>query len=118
MTSAKQLKPKFAPGKKARYSDTNYQLLGKIIETVTKKDIHTVFKEFIFDELKLENTYLYEDVNDNRPAPIYYKDKRNLFTQIYVIRRTRRRHCIDSKGIYDISKGIYQWTFLSKRRFR
>ena len=75
ITSAKQLKPKFAPGKKAQYSDTNYQLLGKIIETVTKKDIHTVFKEFIFDELKLENTYLYEDVNDNRPAPIYYKDK-------------------------------------------
>ena len=75
MTSAKQLKPKFAPGKKARYSDTNYQLLGKIIETVTKKDIHTVFKEYIFDELKLENTYLYKDVNDNRPAPIYYKDK-------------------------------------------
>ena len=69
------MKPKFAPGKKAQYSDTNYQLLGRIIEMVTKKDIHTVFKEFIFDELKLENTYLYEDVNDNRPAPIYYKDK-------------------------------------------
>ena len=75
IASAKTEKPKFAPGKKAQYSDTNYQLLGKIIETITNKDIHTVFKEFIFDELKLENTYLYEDVNDNRPAPIYYKDK-------------------------------------------
>ena len=73
--SAKQMKPKFTPGKKAQYSDTNYQLLGRIIETITKKDIHTVFKESIFDELKLENTYLYEDVNDNRPAPIYYRDK-------------------------------------------
>lgn len=75
ITRAKQKKPKFVPGKKAQYSDTNYQLLGKIIETITNKDIHTVFKEFIFDELNLENTYLFEDVNDNQPAPIYYKDK-------------------------------------------
>lgn len=75
IASAKQKKPKFVPGKKAHYSDTNYQLLGKIIETITNKDIHTVFKEFIFDELHLENTYLFNDVNDTLPAPIYYKDK-------------------------------------------
>lgn len=75
IASAKQKKPKFAPGKKAEYSDTNYQLLGRIIEIVTKKDIHTVFKEIIFDELNLVDTYLYEDVNDKRPFPIYYKDK-------------------------------------------
>ncbi|GHI00045.1 serine hydrolase domain-containing protein [Neobacillus kokaensis] len=75
IASVKQKKPKFAPGKKAQYSDTNYQLLGKIIETITKKDIHTVFKKFIFEKLKLEDTYLYEDVKDIRPAPIYYKDK-------------------------------------------
>lgn len=75
IASAKQKKPKFAPGKKAQYSDTNYQLLGKIIENITKKDICTVFKEFIFDELKLEETYLYEDVNDNRPSTFYFKDK-------------------------------------------
>ena len=72
--SAKKMRPKFTPGKKAQYSDTNYQLLGRIIETITNKDLHTVFKEIIFDELKLENTYLYEDVNDNRPAPFYYKN--------------------------------------------
>ncbi|MGY0694979.1 serine hydrolase domain-containing protein [Virgibacillus sp. FSP13] len=75
IASAKQKKPKFAPGKKAQYSDTNYQLLGKIIEMITKKDIHTVFKVFIFDELKLEETYLYEDVNDLRPETFYFKDK-------------------------------------------
>ncbi|WP_100372327.1 serine hydrolase domain-containing protein [Bacillus sp. FJAT-45037] len=73
--SAKQKKPTFVPGKKAQYSDTNYQLLGKIIEEITNKDIHTVFKEFIFDELNLKDTYLFEDVNENQPAPIYYKDK-------------------------------------------
>ena len=75
IASVKQMKPKFTPGKKAHYSDTNYQLLGRIIESITKKDIHTVFKESIFDDLKLENTYLYEDVDDKRLFPIYYRDK-------------------------------------------
>lgn len=75
IASAKKKSPKFAPGKKAQYSDTNYQLLGKIIETIKNKDIHSVFKEYIFDELKLENTYLYEDAHNKRPAPIYYKGK-------------------------------------------
>ncbi|ARK32355.1 serine hydrolase domain-containing protein [Halalkalibacter krulwichiae] len=75
IASAKEKKPKFAPGKRAQYSDTNFQLLGKIIETITNRDIRTIFKEFIFDELKLEDTYLYEDVNDQRPASFYYKDQ-------------------------------------------
>ncbi|MEH7343544.1 serine hydrolase domain-containing protein [Bacillus sp. JJ1532] len=76
IASAKQKKPKFIPGKRAHYSDTNYQLLGKIIETITEKDIHTVFKEVIFDELTLERTYLFEELNDVKPAPFYFKDKK------------------------------------------
>ena len=76
LAAVKQMKPKFAPGQKVQYSDTNFQLLGKIIETITNKDIHTVFKEFIFDELQLENTYLYEDANDTRPSDFYYKEKK------------------------------------------
>ncbi|SOC41481.1 serine hydrolase domain-containing protein [Ureibacillus acetophenoni] len=76
LVSVKQMKPKFVPGQKVQYSDTNFQLLGKIIETITNKDIHSVFKEFIFDEIKLENTYLYEDANDSRPSPFYYKEKK------------------------------------------
>lgn len=76
LASVKQMKPKFAPGQKVQYSDTNFQLLGKIIETITNKDIHTVFKDFIFDELKLKNTYLYEDPNDTRPSDFYYKEKK------------------------------------------
>jgi len=74
----KKTTPKFAPGAKGKalYSDTNYQLLGAIIETVTKKDIGAVFKEYIFDKLGLSNTYVYKDISDCEPAPSYYKDKK------------------------------------------
>ena len=111
------MKRKFAPGQKVQYSDTNFQLLGKIIETITKKKIPTVFKEIIFDELQLKNTYLYEDANDMRPSEFITK-KRNAPTDLYVIHRARRRHRLNSEGIYDFFEGIYQWTVLSKRVFR
>jgi len=66
----KKMKPNFAPGQKGKvsYSDTNYQLLGKIIETVTDKDITAVFKDYIFDVLGLKNTYVFNDVTDNAPV--------------------------------------------------
>jgi len=80
------LSPKFPPepkdqiksGKKAFYSDTNYQLLGAILETVTNKQLHEIFSELIIEPLELPSTYLhgYEDSQDTArtpPANIYYK---------------------------------------------
>jgi len=74
----KKMTPKFAPGKKGKadYSDTNYQLLGKIIKIVTGKDISEVFKDYIFDKLSLCNTYVFNDIDDNEPVAFYYKAKR------------------------------------------
>jgi D-alanyl-D-alanine carboxypeptidase len=73
----KNLKPKFKPGAKgkASYSDTNYQLLGRIIEAVTGKSIGEVFREYIFTELNLANTYVYDDISDTTPVSFYYKSK-------------------------------------------
>lgn len=74
---AKTLKPKFKPGQKGKvhYSDTNYQLLGGIIEKVTGKWVGDVFQEYIFGPLGLEDTYAYRDIGDTTPVPIYYKDR-------------------------------------------
>ena len=87
-----ELTPKFQPsaksGKKSFYSDTNYQLLGAIIEAVTKESIALNFESRIFLPLQLSrNTYLYnrEEFNVSRsdtsdstrqhPMLFYYKDK-------------------------------------------
>jgi CubicO group peptidase (beta-lactamase class C family) len=73
----RELKPNFSPGKKGKvaYSDTNYQLLGRIIENVTGKSISDVFREFLFDELQLRDTYFYSDISDRSPVPYYYQSK-------------------------------------------
>jgi CubicO group peptidase (beta-lactamase class C family) len=79
------LKSKFPPavkqgsGQKAYYSDTNYQLLGAILENVSGKNLGQVFDEFFFTPLDLPNTYLFGDdqagYERESPATIYYKEK-------------------------------------------
>jgi D-alanyl-D-alanine carboxypeptidase len=53
-----EMKPTFKPGAKAFYSDTNYLLLGKIIEARTGKPLQQVFEEFFFRPLGLQHTWL------------------------------------------------------------
>lgn len=74
----KNLKPNFRPGRKGKvaYSDTNYQLLGRILENIVGKRIGDIFKEYVFDPLELQHTYLYNDVRDESPARFYYKSTR------------------------------------------
>jgi D-alanyl-D-alanine carboxypeptidase len=75
--NAKKKKPKFRPGQKGKvhYSDTNFRLLGGIIEQVTGQWIGDVFREMIFEPLNLQDTYAYQDVNDTTPVPLYYKSQ-------------------------------------------
>jgi D-alanyl-D-alanine carboxypeptidase len=48
--------PLFAPGAEFNYSNTNYALLGVIIEQLTGKPIAEVFEERIFEPLGLDDT--------------------------------------------------------------
>lgn len=52
------LKPNFPPGKKTKYTDTNYHLLGLIIEHITAKPFHEVLKEYIFSPLGMDNAFM------------------------------------------------------------
>lgn len=71
----KKMTPLFAPGTKgkANYSDANFQLLGKIIESITHKSYAENCKEFIIQPLGLTKTYLYQDSTDKTPKTLYYK---------------------------------------------
>ncbi|MFO0355436.1 MAG: serine hydrolase domain-containing protein [Sphingobacteriaceae bacterium] len=74
---SKTLKPQFKPGaaNKAHYSDTNFQLLGKIIEIVSGKSLSTNLEEVIFKPLGTSHTYLYHTISDQTPKPFYFKNK-------------------------------------------
>jgi D-alanyl-D-alanine carboxypeptidase len=53
------LKPVSKPGKKFFYTDTNYYLLGFIIEKITKQKFHEAMHELIFKPLNMKHTYMY-----------------------------------------------------------
>lgn len=77
MDDVRGMKPKFKPGSsRAIYSDTNYQLLGQVIENVTHQKISEAFQKLIFNPLNLKNTYLYQDINDQSPMDIYFKKEK------------------------------------------
>lgn len=76
----RSLKPKFPPGardgRKAHYSDTNYALLGAIIEAVTGTTIANNFESTIFAPLGLANTYVFDHAKAQpAPAAAYFKDR-------------------------------------------
>ena len=73
------LEPNFPPGTDASYSDTNFQLLGKIIEAVTVKPLHAVYEDFFFRPLGLKHTWLIgrsepQVTPSAAPADVFYKD--------------------------------------------
>ena len=74
---SKTMRPRFRPGAKGRahYSDTNYQLLGRILEVVCGRPAGEVFERSIIDPLGLKRTYLYTDEHDNRPLSLYYRKR-------------------------------------------
>jgi CubicO group peptidase (beta-lactamase class C family) len=74
------LKANFKPGTDAAYSDTNFQLLGKIIEAITGKPLYAVYQDFIFRPLELKHTWLVgypepQIAPSAAPADVFYKDK-------------------------------------------
>jgi len=52
------LRPHFPPGQGLYYSDTNYQLLGKIIENVTRTSLASALQNYLFRPLRLRHTWL------------------------------------------------------------
>ena len=70
----KTLKPRFAPlGRRAYYSDLNFQLLGEIIEKITQIPLEEVFRDYIFEPLGLTKTYL--PIKDDYVPKVYYKNQ-------------------------------------------
>ncbi|MDO5654840.1 MAG: serine hydrolase domain-containing protein [Flavobacteriaceae bacterium] len=73
----KMMNSYFVPGakNKGHYADTNFQILGKIIELVTGKSFDENCNEMIINPLNLSNTYIYRDIQDENVSWFYYKEQ-------------------------------------------
>jgi len=73
---AKRMKTHFPPGKKgrAKYGDTNHQILSLIAENIAGEPVNVVLKN-LFKGLNMTQTYVCEDANDRNYVPIRYKSE-------------------------------------------
>ncbi len=74
---ARAVGPEFPPGNdRAHYSDTNFQLLGAIVESVTGEPLTVTFERLIFRPLGLTETYVFGDGRPpSQPAVLWHKGK-------------------------------------------
>lgn len=79
---ATQQKATFGPTSgRASYSDTNYQLLGAIIESVTADSLGDAYAAYIFTPLGLTNTWLYQyPLPLNQDEPLAFQNKLQTLT--------------------------------------
>lgn len=64
------LKPVARPGRKHFYTDTNYYLLGLIIESITRKPFHQAVHEMILEPLQMVNAYI-NGFSEPKNKPLY-----------------------------------------------
>ena len=56
--ASEHLKPFFPPGAGYHYSDTNYSLLGLLVERLTGRSLASNYRQAIFEPLHMRDTYL------------------------------------------------------------
>ncbi|MFS0556548.1 serine hydrolase domain-containing protein [Brevibacillus sp. 179-C9.3 HS] len=85
--SKEHLQPRFAPGTRVHYTDTGYNLLGLLIETITAKSFHEVLHDYIFKPLHMHHSYLsqYSEpcVKCEHPVAHLYMDELKINVENY-----------------------------------
>ena len=77
LETARRQGPVFEPGAaKARYSDTNFQLLGRVVAEAVGMSYDEALRAEVTGPLGLASTWLYRDAADGRPLPLRYRGHR------------------------------------------
>lgn len=79
-------KPDFKPGEKFKYNNTDFVLLGMIIEKVTKNNISEEYENRIFKPLKLKHTffYPYHQLNSEIAHPWHNAQASDTLSDFYI----------------------------------
>ncbi len=82
LAQVRKMKPKFRPGQKgkASYSNTNFRLMGSVLETITGQPIDFILTD-LFDELAMRHTYVFDQTKNY--VPLYSKEKPLLLPRYF-----------------------------------
>ncbi len=75
----RRTEPEFPPGTdKAFYSDTNFQLLGAVIEATQGVPLAATFTDLIFEPLELEHTFLFDHTKKRASPAALWNGSRSI----------------------------------------
>jgi D-alanyl-D-alanine carboxypeptidase len=63
-----KMKADFAPGTAYKYCNTDYVLLGLIVENVSEMPVHDFYRKYIFESLDMNHTSMYLRSKPNKPT--------------------------------------------------
>ena len=117
IASIKDDKRYFPPGTKSRYSDTNFSLLGKIVENITKMTLAKVCEEWIFKPLGLSKTYLPTNKEDF-VTDIFYNEKSLYRPNAMLSASGSGDGMTTARELMTFLKAFFDGTFFPKDTFR
>lgn len=90
----KEREAHFPPNYKANahYADINYNILGDIIEKVTKCSLESVFEQYIFSKINMSETYL--PVSEKEYIPMVYYGDKQLYRPQFIMCSKASGGCI------------------------
>lgn len=95
---------KFTPGTKFDYCNTNFAILGLLIERVSGTSYKNFMKRYVFDPLGMENSFVYDPSEEIRGVYAHsysanFKDFSN----------THQDGVYADKGIFTTVKDLFKW---------
>jgi CubicO group peptidase (beta-lactamase class C family) len=94
----------FAPGKNSLYSNSNFFLLGLIVERVSKMSLHSYIRKKIFEPLAMNNSFFSEEKNVMNASTGYSKHN-----TAWTPDKQERRGFYGEGGIISNFKDIALW---------
>ncbi|MDN3677258.1 serine hydrolase domain-containing protein [Flavobacterium paronense] len=110
----------FTPGEKSNYSNTEYTILHKIIENVSKKSFSSLLQENILNPLKMENTGLLnsKDIIPGLTSSYTIEDSTNQITsdEPYFIENYFGSAAMYStvEDLFKFNNGIFNYSLLNE----
>lgn len=101
----------FKPGRNFDYSNTGYVVLASIVEKVSGLPYNQYLKKYIFDPLKMNNSYVYSYQNDTvRKNQLngyrLYRGWKHL-----KIGNTVNDAIVGDKNVYSTAEDLFKWTY-------
>lgn len=115
LLETKDIKLDFKPDTRFTYSNTNYVVLASIVEAVTQKTFQEALKEWILVPLKMNNTFVFDDITNKDNVTQSYNANNSKMHWDYLDGTYGDKNIYTTaRDLLKLDKALYSDEFLSK----